>query len=276
MKTPTFDIHSLLQMMGKAGKRLSDINACEGAAGNLSICFREEVSPQQVFPLMENISLPISVPELSGFICLVSGSGQRLKDILDAPFETVGCLKVNEGGQTGTLFTAPQRMFHRLTSEFNSHLAVHAVMMSRKNLDFHAIVHAQPPYLTYLSHLPEYQEEFTLNQRLFRWQPETIIQFPEGFAVLPFQVPGSEQLMRASVEALQRHKIAIWCKHGVMACSDESILRAVDYIEYAEAAAKYEYLNLALGSPKAGLSVEEILQICESFQVRQNIFPQPS
>jgi len=276
MKTYTFNIQPLLEMMGEAGKRLSEMNACEGAAGNLSICFRGEVSPQKVFSMVEEISLPIPVPELSGANLLVSGSGQRLKDIMDHPLETVGFLIVGEGGLTGKLFTSPQRMFQRLTSEFNSHLAVHATLMNGKNLHFHAIVHAQPPYLTYLSHLPQYQEESTLNQHLFRWQPETIIQFPEGFGVLPFLVPGSENLMRANVEALQHHKIALWCKHGVMACSDESILRAVDYIEYAEAAAKYEYMNLALGSPTAGLTVDELLQICQAFHVHQTIFPQTS
>lgn len=273
---PYFEIESLLEMMGKAGKRLAEMNASEGAAGNLSIGIRGQIVPEELFSIQEQIKLPICVPELSGITFLVSGSGQRLRDILDHPLATIGCLQIDNEGKTGTLYTSPQRKFQKLTSEFNSHLAVHAVLMTEKALHFHSIVHAQPPYLTYLSHLTPYQEERTLNQRLFRWQPETIIQFPEGFAVLPFAVPGSDELMRANVTALRRHKLAIWSKHGVMACSEECILKAVDYIEYAEAAARYEYLNLATGAPSAGLSVDEILRICQAFHIQQTVFSKPT
>lgn len=275
-QTPYFEIESLLEMMGKAGKRLAEMNASEGAAGNISIGIRGQIVPERIFAIQEQIDLPICVPELSGITFLVSGSGQRLRDILDHPQETAGCVQVNDGGRTGTLYTSPKRAFQKLTSEFNSHLAVHAIVMTEKSLNYHAIVHAQPLYLTYLSHLPEYQDESTLNHRLFRWQPETIIQFPEGFAVLPFVVPGSDELMRANATALKRHKLAIWSKHGVMACSEECVLKAVDYIEYAEAAARYEYLNLATGAPSAGLSVDEILRICQAFHIQQTVFSKPT
>jgi rhamnulose-1-phosphate aldolase len=35
----------------------------------------------------------------------------------------------------------------------------------------------------------------------------------------------------------------LWSKHGVMARSDVSVTRAVDRIEYAETAARYEYMD---------------------------------
>jgi hypothetical protein len=45
-----------------------------------------------------------------------------------------------------------------------------------------ALIHAQPPYLVYLSHIPAYREERVLNRLLLRWQPETLAQLPEGLA----------------------------------------------------------------------------------------------
>jgi hypothetical protein len=39
-------------------------------------------------------------------------------------------------------------------------------------------------YLVYLSHIPAYCEEGVLNRRLLRWQPETLVQLPEGLAAL--------------------------------------------------------------------------------------------
>ncbi len=78
-----------------------------------------------------------------------------------------------------------------------------------------------------------------------RWQAETIVHLPEGIGYLPFMVPGSEELTSANLESLRHHQLVLWAKHGVMARSETSVLVACDLIEYAEAAARYEYLNLA-------------------------------
>lgn len=78
--------------------------------------------------------------------------------------------------------------------------------------------------------------------------------------------------MSGNVELLQRHRIVIWAKHGVMARSDISVKRAADRIEYAETAARYEYLNLGVNEVGEGLSAEEIRSICIAFNVNQNLF----
>ena len=126
--------------------------------------------------------------------------------------------------------------------------------------------------MTYLSHIPRYQDEKYLNTHLLRWQPETIINIPDGIGLIPFRVPGSTELMTGNVEALHSHRIVIWAKHGVMACSNLSIKRAADLVEYAETAAKYEYLNLLAGEIGEGLSAEEIRSICKTFNIKQDIF----
>ena len=64
----------------------------------------------------------------------------------------------------------------------------------------------------------------------------------------------------------------VWCKHGVVARSDQSVKRAADRIEYAETAAHYEYLNLVNGEKAEGLSVDEIRAVCRSFNIQQDIF----
>jgi rhamnulose-1-phosphate aldolase len=78
--------------------------------------------------------------------------------------------------------------------------------------------------------------------------------------------------MAGTLEALRHHRIVIWAKHGVMARSDVSVKRAADRVEYAETAAKYEYLNLTTGEIGEGLSADEIRAICKTFNVQQTIF----
>lgn len=272
LQEPYPELDDLLEMMGEAGHHLAEIEASEGAAGNISVCLRWPIEPRTRFPLVDEITLPQPVPELAEATFLVTGSGRRLREIVELPTANIACIVVNGDGKTGRLYTSHQRRFERVTSEFNSHLAVHYDQILSSGTNFHAVVHAQPIHLTYLSHIPRYQDEAYLNSHLLRWQPETIVNLPEGVGFIPFRVPSSDELMAANVASLRTHRIAVWAKHGVMARSDVTVKRAADRVEYAETAAKYEYLNLAIGELGQGLSTEEIRAICKTFDVQQEIF----
>lgn len=272
LEPPFPELDDLLLMMGEAGKRLAEIDASEGAAGNISICVRWPMDVRTRFPLIEEIELPQPVPELVGSTFIVTGSGRRLREVIDGTEYHVACVTVEPGGRSGRLCTSFNRRFERVTSEFNSHLAVHYDQILASGTNFHAVIHAQPLHLTYLSHIKRYQDEIYLNQRLLRWQPETIINLPEGIGFIPFCVPGSPKLMAGNVASLREHRIVVWAKHGVMARSDVSVKRAADRVEYAETAAKYEYLNLSVGEIGEGLSLDEIHSICDAFHIRQSIF----
>jgi rhamnulose-1-phosphate aldolase len=272
LEAPFPDLDEFLVAIGEAGKRLSEIEAIEGAAGNISIYLGWPVDPRRKFPHAETIELPEAVPDLAGRSFMVSGSGRRLREIILDPAANMGFVTVDADGRTGTLFTSPHRLFARLTTEFNSHLAVHRDQVCVTGTNFHAVIHAQPLHLTYLSHIERYQGEEHLNRNLLRWQPEMIVNLPEGLGYVPFLVPGSPQLMAATVKALRSHRVVVWGKHGVMARSDQSVKRASDRIEYAEVGARYEYLNLISGEKAAGLTAEEIRAICAAFDIQQHIF----
>jgi rhamnulose-1-phosphate aldolase len=230
------------------------------------------VDPRRKFPLTQTIPLPEAVPELSKGGLLVTGSGRRLRDVIEDPVSNLGFVVVEPDGKSATLFTSPTCLFERPTSEFNSHLAIHQDQVRQTGTNFHAVIHAQPPYLTYLSHVPRYQDEKYLNQHILRWQPEQIVQLPEGVGYIPFCIPGSSELMEKTLVALRSHRIALWGKHGVIARSDLSVKRVSDRIEYAETGARYEYLNLSNQEQGEGLSIDEIRAICAAFNIQQKIF----
>lgn len=266
------DLDGLIRTLGQAGRRLAEIDAAEGAAGNMSVCVLAALDVDRRFPNTEDVELPQRLPEIAGATFLVTGSGRRLREILDDPEGNIGCLVIQPGGEAAHLHTSPRRRFTGLTSEFNSHLAVHYDRLLQGNTSLHTVIHAQPLHLTYLTHIADYQETAFLNRRLLRWQPETILQMPEGMGALPFLVPGSVALVEATVQALREHQLALWSRHGVIARAAGSVMHACDLIEYAEAAARYEYMNLLAGEPSEGLSPDEIRQICKSVGVEQNIF----
>jgi rhamnulose-1-phosphate aldolase len=262
----------LVGYVGEAGQRLAEIEASEGAAGNISMYCGWDVEPESMFPISEEITLPTSAVELEGKSFIVTGSGRRLREIQHNPGENLGVVTINPGGNTGTLFTSPMRLFEKVTSEFNSHLAGHLDQITQTGTNFHALVHAQPLYLVYLSHISRYQDTGYFSRHVLRWQPECIVNLPEGIGFLPFMLPGSPDLMNATVNAMRKHKIVVWAKHGIMARSSSSVKKACDVIEYAETGARYEYLNLTNHGIAEGLSHDEMRAICEAFGVKQTIF----
>lgn len=267
LKEPYPNLDDLLASIGEAGLRASRINGSAGAAGNISILVGWPLEVRRRFPLEQPFPLPEPMPELAGQTLLITGSGRRLRDIHANPEGNLGAVAISEDGQSARLWTSPRRLFERVTSEFNSHLAVHRDQVARTGTNFHALLHAQPPHLTYLSHIPAYREQRYLNQRLMRWEAETIVNLPEGIGVLPFYLPGSDALMEANVEGLRGHRVVLWSKHGVMARSDVSVARAADRIEYAESAALFEYMDLLSGGKGEGLTRDELREIVKTYDV---------
>jgi rhamnulose-1-phosphate aldolase len=268
---PLPDLEEILVSIGAGGSHVAAMEASEGAAGNISVYVGWPIEVRRRFPIAEEIPLPQPAPHLADHVVIVTGSGRRLREIHVDPAANLGIVRVSADGSSGTLFTAPNRLFDRLTSEWNSHLAVHDDTVERTGTNFHAVVHAQPRHLTYLSHVPDYRDEGNLNRRLLRWEPETIINLPAGIGVLPFMLPGSAKLMDANVRSLRDHRIVVWAKHGVMARSDISVKRAVDRIEYAETAAGYEYMDLTIGGRAEGLSLDEMKAVVAAFGVKTTL-----
>lgn len=260
---------ALVAGMGRASWRLTELGAAEGGAGNVSVYVAELTDIDERFCLRGAIDLPVAVPPLAGGWVIVSGSGRRLRDIASSPETTLCLLRVHLGGTQADLYAAEGM---RPSSEVNSHLAVHADHVVERRLGQHALVHVQPVHLTYLSHHPAYGDTERLNRRLLRWQPETVIVFPDGVGLLPFEVPGSQAQMAQTVEGLRRHRLVVWQRHGVVARSDTSIEQTADLVEYAEVAARYETLNLSLGAPAEGLSDDEIRRIAAQWGVQPRWF----
>jgi len=271
-----FALTELLQSIGDAGRHLGEIGATEGAAGNISVLLRGELyGAEALFPIMEPYTVPGvagSVPELAGASIIVTGSGRRLWEIARDPMANLALLRFDALGERAWLCVAPNKLFSRPTSELNSHIAIHRQQALASSATFQAVVHAQPLHIVYLSHLQRYRNALELNRRLFRWQPETIFQIPEGVGVLPFLLPGSAQLMEATLESMKTHQVVLWSKHGLIVRSDHSVKKAVDLIEYLETAARFEYMNFANHDTADGLSNEEMRTFCDTYGIRQSIY----
>src|SRR5690348_8287040 len=125
LSQPYPSLDELIASIGEAGRRLDDLKATEGAAGNISLYIGWPVEVQRHFPQVEQIVLPQPAPALAGKVVLVTGSGRRLRDIETDPAGNLAAIMVNAGGLTAWMYTSPRRLFNRITGEFNTHLAAH-------------------------------------------------------------------------------------------------------------------------------------------------------
>lgn len=269
---PPVTIEDVLSAIGETGRHVSEIGASEGAAGNISVLLGWDFARHEEFSNQERVKLPLAVPELAGASVLVTGSGRRLREVHVDPFANLAHVEILAGGEEGIVWTSPRKLFQRPTSEFNTHLAIHARFAPGVRGQFHTVCHAQPLHLTYLSHIPRYADEALFNRHILRWQPETIVQIPEGVGVVPFTLPGSPELQKATLEKMESHQIVLWAKHGVIARSVLSIKRAGDLIEYAETGARYEYMNINVHGLADGLTPNEVRTIANAFGKDQKFF----
>ena len=180
----------LLKQMGEVGKRLSEIGATEGAAGNISICVRDTLEVREYFPQMQMIDLPVPAPDLVGATILATGSGRRLRELLRRRQPIWPPLLSRRRVATGRMFTSADCPFKRVTSEFNSHLAVHHDQMRSRRIKSTRFSMRSRIHLTYLSHIPKYQDEQFSQYPSLALAAGNDPEFPEGIGVLPFLLPG--------------------------------------------------------------------------------------
>lgn len=261
-----------LDEIAEAGRTLHEMGAAEGAAGNLSLFLPDDtiglsglllarMSRQHAYPIASALNLP------AGAI-LITGSRRRLRDLDDSLDEILCAIEIERDGSTWLHHSDDFTI--EPTSEIDSHLAIHATSVAGV-ARINAVVHAQPPYLTYLSHIPEYQDEERLNRQLLRWEPETIVNFPNGFRTLPYMTPGTTELGKQTGLAMQRHQLVVWNQHGIIVRSDRSLTAAIDLIEYAEAAARHEVMDIQSGRRAVGLSLSDLRGLVERFEVETNL-----
>jgi rhamnulose-1-phosphate aldolase len=261
-------IDDWLWELGEAARVLDALGALEGAAGNISLFLPCETPGLDEllatrFPRAGGYTLPAGSTLPTG-VLLITGTGRRLREAAQRP-AAVLCAIVRQNDATTWLHRAPGHDV-RPTSELDSHVGIHAAVLGQ-TAAVHAIIHAQPRRLTYLSHIPAYRDAARLNRQLTRWQPETSVMLPEGIGVLPFITPGTPEQGSATTAAMREHRLVVWSKHGVVARSSAGPLAAADLIEYAEAAADYEVMDLMCGQPADGMSEDDVRAVRARFRV---------
>ena len=238
----------------------------ERNGGNISYLLKEE----EVKPYLNLdqdarvIDLPFSVTELADRYFIVTGSGKYFKNVKSNPEETLGIIRVTENGRQIELlwgFNDGGNPTSELPSHFMGHIA-------RLKQDEHhrVIMHNHATHIVAMTFTHELEEK-AFTKTLWQMCTECIVVFPDGLGVLPWMVPGTDEIGKRTAEKMAKHRLVIWPHHGIFGAGN-SMDETFGLIETAEKAAQiYTLIHSHHGGVKQMIKDEELKELAEAFGV---------
>ena len=187
----------------------------ESNGGNLSYRIKYEEAEKVRDNFKEGIwtDIGVEVPGLAGEFFIVTGTGKFFRNIILDPEDTLGIIEVDEHGSKYRVVWG-YKGGGKPTSELPSHLMNHQIKKRLTDGEYRVIYHAHPSNVIALTFvLPLTDEVFT--RELWGIMTECPIVMPKGVGVLPWLVPGSIELARATADLMDRYDAAIWAHHGM-------------------------------------------------------------
>jgi len=209
----------------------------------------------------------INMPEnLIGRYLLITASGSHFRTLKENLRTDIGIVKITETGYT---IVWGFEDGHRPTSEFYLHVLSHSARIDI-DPDHKVVIHNHATNVVRLSLVLEPNDkDYTLP--LWRVLTEAVYVFPDGIGVIPWEVPGTESIGKATAKKLQQSRIVVWANHGVMGTGN-SFQDCFGLIETVNKSAGI-YLDTLSLQKYSGLTNEEILAFADSLDIvpRQDI-----
>ncbi|WP_186576754.1 rhamnulose-1-phosphate aldolase [Aquibacillus kalidii] len=241
----------------------------ERNGGNISYILKEDevigyVNPERV---LRTISLDFPVVELANKYFIVTGSGKYFKNVKSNPAECLGILKVTNDGDAVELLwglTGDGKPTSELPSHFISHIA-----RLRQDEKHRVIMHTHATNIIAMTFTHELDEK-SFSKTLWKMCTECIVVFPEGIRLLPWMVPGTNEIGKATAEKMEDARLVIWPFHGIFGAG-ESIDETFGLIETAEKAAQvYMLASAHRGGISQDITDQQLADLAKAFNVEPN------
>ncbi|MGT2716391.1 rhamnulose-1-phosphate aldolase [Streptococcus respiraculi] len=207
------------------------------------------------------------IPEsLVGRYLLITASGSHFRTLRNHVKRDTGVVRIVASGYEVVWGFEENR---KPTSEFYMHILAHAKRLSI-NPNHRVVVHNHATNIVLYSLLNEVTSR-SLTLDLWSVLTESIVVFPDGIAVLPWEVPGTQQIGLDTAEELAEHRMVVWAKHGVLS-TGVNYQDCFGLIETADKAAKLALdLQRISGKPIVEnnvLSTDNLRAVCRALKVQ--------
>lgn len=235
----------------------------ERNGGNISrILDPEEIADYiDTEKVLRTIPLGFDASALVGRIFIVTGTGKYFKNVEFEPEVNLGIIRIAEDGVTAELLWGYSDG-GRFTSELPAHLMTHIVRLSIDPA--HRIVmHTHPTYTIAMNTVcPIDEADFT--HKLWQYNTEAIVVFPDGVGILPAMVCGTNAIGEATAEKMREYRLVIWTNHGIYGTGHD-MDEAFGLIETVEKTA--QIYMLALGHTVNVIPDEILRGLAERFSL---------
>lgn len=215
----------------------------------------------------EVFELGVPVPKLASKYFLVTNSGEYFSNGDFKPSQVSGIVKVLEDGKSY------QKLFgfegeKNPTSELPSHLLIQESFIKKDN-KHRVVYHCHPTNLVALTFTDSF-DSHKFTAQLWKMATECSVVIPRGIGILPWMMPGSLEIGKASSQMLEEFDMIMWANHGAF-CTADSLDNAFGIIHVAEKAAeilvKVRSMNLDV---KNEIKKEYIVDLADTFNIELN------
>lgn len=210
------------------------------------------------------IALSQPMPELANTPFIVTGSGKFFRNVQLAPAANIGVVKVDNRG-TGYHILWGLENEAVPTSELAAHFQSHSVRIKTTGGKDRVIMHCHATNLIALTYVLENSTN-VITRKLWEGSTECLVVFPDGVGILPWMVPGTDEIGTATAGEMAKHSLVLWPFHGVFG-SGPTLDEAFGLIDTAEKSAEVLVKVISMGGMKQTISRDELIALGKRFAV---------
>ncbi|KIO66019.1 Rhamnulose-1-phosphate aldolase [Caldibacillus thermoamylovorans] len=256
---------SFTQEMMKVTANMYRLGWDERNGGNISYLLTEEevAAYLDIEKVVRTIPMQFDGKELAGKYFIVTGSGKYFKNVIDDPAVNLGVIRVAADGKHLELLWGLEDG-GRPTSELPSHFMSHIARM-KVDPENRIVMHTHATYLLAMTFTHPLEEK-ALTRTLWQMCTECLVVFPEGVGIIPWLVPGTNEIGEATAAKMHEFRLVIWPFHGIYGAG-RNMDEVFGLIETAEKAAKvYTYVQ-AQGGAKQAITDQQLKDLADAFGV---------
>jgi rhamnulose-1-phosphate aldolase len=260
-----FSKSAYVKEMLEAARLMSVRGWAERNAGNMSRVIPYDEA-EKYFDLDKpgrSFALELGIKELSGKIFLITATGTYFRKLHNNISNGLGVVRVSADGKRLELLWGFEGG-NSPTSEMGMHFMGHLVRL-KVNPDNRVIIHTHAGNTIAMSSIEELDEK-ALTLALWRMHSECIVVFPDGVGLLPWMVPGTRYISKATAKKIKDYRLVIWPLHGIIAAG-ESMDEAMGLIETVEKAAEIYVKSIGLSKSQRVITDKQLLEIAKRFKV---------
>ncbi|MBP2655541.1 MAG: Rhamnulose-phosphate aldolase [Firmicutes bacterium] len=255
-----------VQEVMEATRNMWEMGWDERNGGNISYLVDEAEVKKYIDVTKVKRTLPLEFPvkELAGKYFVVTGTGKYFKNVTLAPDVNLGIIRVAADGMSFDIVWG-YADGGRPTSELAAHFMSHIERL-KKDPQHRIIMHCHSTNVIAMTFVHDLSEK-AFTKTLWQMCTECLVVFPDGVGVLPWFVPGTNEIGRATAEKMKDCRLVVWPQHGIFGAGT-TMDETFGLIETVEKAAEvYMLVSSHREGIKQTITDQELTDLAKAFGV---------